>query len=121
MTNNSTVVLPAGTSNAKSFTDSAVIYHYTSSATYSDGDVPKNNIGGDDPSKKISGATKTPSATCTATGHRYGFYGYRMASESRLDFDAMTSDNIRNDIHATKWDFTSGSWPTTFNVPTNST
>ena len=121
LTNNGTVVLPAGTTNAKSFTDSAVVYHFTSTATYSDGAVPKNNIGGDDPDKKIAGSTKTPTASCTATGHRYGFFGYRLDSETRLDFDAMTSDNIRSNIHATKWDFTANAWPTTFNVPTNST
>lgn len=121
LTNNGTVVLPAGATNAKSFADGSTVYNFTSTATYSDGAVPKNNIGGDDPAKKIAGATKTPSATCTATGHRYGFYGYRLASESRLDFDAMTSDNIRNGIHATKWDFTAGAWPSKFTVPTNST
>ena len=121
LANNGTVVLPAGTANAKSFADGSTVYHFTSTATYSDGAVPKNNIGGDDPAKKIAGATKTPSATCTATGHRYGFYGYRLATESRLDFDAMTSDNIRNGIHATKWDFTAGAWPSKFTVPTNST
>ena len=36
----------------------------------------------------------------------------------------MTSDDIRNNIHATgsnKWNATAGSWPTSFTVPANST
>lgn len=119
--NNGTVVLPAGTTNAKSFADTAKTYNYSATATWTDGVVPKNNIGGDDPAKQIKSASSTKTATCTATGHRFGFYGYRLATESRLNFDAMTSKDIRNNIHATKWDATAGSWPSSFTVPANST
>ena len=33
----------------------------------------------------------------------------------------MTSDDIRNNIHATKWNATAGEWPNKFTVPANST
>ena len=33
----------------------------------------------------------------------------------------MTSDDIRNNIHATTWNATAGAWPNKFTVPANST
>ena len=69
---------------------------------------------------QISSAVSTKTATCTATGHRYGFYGYRLATEEQLDFANMTSDNIRNGIHATKWDYTANAWPSSFVVKNGS-
>lgn len=117
---NSTLATNAGT-KSHSYADTAAKYTYTATASYTEGAVPKNNVGGDDPGNKIPAGTFTKSETATFTGYRKGFYGYRLASESRLDFDQMTSDDIRNNIHATTWNATTGAWPTSFTVPVNST
>ena len=121
MSANSTLATAGGTAS-HSYTDTAATYTYTASASYTEGAVPKNNVGGDDPGNKIPAGTYTKNnLTATFTGYRKGFYGYRLASEDRLDFDKMTSDDIRNNIHATTWNATAGSWPTKFTVPANST
>lgn len=115
-----TLATNAGTTSHR-YTDTAEKYTYTASANYTEGAVPKNNVGGDDPGNKIPAGTFTKSETATFTGYRNGFYGYRLASESRLDFDKMTSDDIRKNIHATAWNATNGDWPSSFTVPANST
>lgn len=120
MSLNSTLATAAG-SASYSYTDTAAKYTYTASASYTEGAIPKNNVGGDDPGNKIQAGTWTKNLTATFTGYRKGFYGYRLASEDRLDFDKMTSNDIRNNIHATAWNATAGAWPKTFTVPANST
>lgn len=80
--NDSTFDLPAGTANAKSFTDNAKTYSYSATAQWTDGDIPKNNLKIDVLSAQISSDTSTKTASCTATGHRFGFFGYRLASEA---------------------------------------
>ena len=71
---NGTVVLAAGTANAKTFTDSAVTYNFKGKLTYSDGVVPKTNLGNDYAAAQIKSGTLTPSATCKATGYRKRFW-----------------------------------------------
>ena len=44
---NGTVVLATGTTNAKTYTDSTVTYNFKGKLTYSDGVVPKTNLGND--------------------------------------------------------------------------
>lgn len=116
-----TLATNAGTT-VHSYADTAATYTYTASATYTEGATPKNNIGGNDPGNKIPSSTYTKNdLKATFTGYRKGFYGYRLASESRLNFDQMTSNDIRSNIHATVWNATTGAWPTSFTVPANST
>lgn len=84
--------------------------------------MPKNNIGKDDPSNRIlSGSWSKTDLKATFTGHRYGFFGYRMSTEPRLDFNALSSSDIRTGIHAVKWDFTNNAWPSSFVVKGGST
>lgn len=120
-TNGSNTLATSAGMTQHSYTDTAAKYTYTATASYTEGAVPKNNVGGDDPGNKIPAGTFTKSETATFTGYRKGFYGYRLASESRLDFNNMTSNDIRNNIHATVWNATTGAWPTSFTVPANST
>ena len=69
-----TVILPAGTANAKTYTDSEVTYTFSGSLTYTDGEIPVTNLGNEYPAAQITSATLTPSATCKATGKRKRFW-----------------------------------------------
>lgn len=121
-TNGSNTLATVAGTTVHSYADTAATYTYTATAGYTEGAVPKNNIGGDDPDNKIpAGAYTKNDLKATFTGYRKGFYGYRLARESRLDFDQMTSDDIRNNIHATTWNATAGNWPASFTVPADST
>lgn len=91
-------------------------------ATHGQGAIAKNNMGDDsDPVVRIAAGSKSAVTAGVARAFRQGFYGYRLASEAPLDFDNMTSQDIRSNIHAVAWNFTNGAWPTKFTVPTNST
>ena len=69
-----TVTLPAGTANAKTYTDDEVTYTFSGSLTYTDGEIPVTNLGNEYPAAQITSATLTPSATCKATGKRKRFW-----------------------------------------------
>lgn len=80
---NSTLVLGAGAS--KTYVDGATKYSYSSTATYTDGAVPKTNIGTEKASMKISSATVTPTAEATFTGYRNTFYGAKTSKDGTID------------------------------------
>lgn len=93
-------------------------------AKHGQGTRAKDNMGADsDPAVRIAADTTGKSSTTAgaAKSYRQGFYGYRLATESPLNFDSMTSQDIRSNIHATAWNFTNGEWPVKFTVPQNST
>lgn len=77
----------------------------------------------------FSATAVTPSnssQTVTAKGYRKGFFGYRLVSDGDLDFDNLTSDDIRKNIHAKTFNFNAGdkskssNWLTSFTVPKDS-
>lgn len=66
----------------------------TGSVTYSDGVVPKTNLGNDYDAGKITGKTLTPSKG-TLKGYRGWFYGYKNGSNAIADPNSITSAEIR--------------------------
>lgn len=69
--------LPAGTANAKTFTDSAVTYHYKGTLQYTAGAVPHTNLGNDCLSAQIAAGSipeTSLTANCTASGKRKRFW-----------------------------------------------
>ena len=47
MTKNSTVATSAGTTNAETYLSTAATYNYKAEATYTNGVMPKTNLGND--------------------------------------------------------------------------
>lgn len=90
---NGTVSLAAGTANAKVFTDSTETYNYKGSLTYTDGAMPKTNLGNDCPSAQIKSATLTPSATSRATGYRRRFWYIGTDCTTTIDNDFIRSSS----------------------------
>lgn len=91
---NSTLATNAGTTSHV-YEDEEATYTYTASASYSQGAVPKNNIGGDDPSNRIPSGTFTKTdLKATFTGQRFYFWGYK-TDGNELDIDNLTSGQIR--------------------------
>ena len=63
------------------YTDSTSTYKYNASVEWSDGISPLNNLGELDPDNKISTGLSTLTKSVSFSGYRYGFYGYRLATE----------------------------------------
>lgn len=87
LANNGMLELPAGTANAKTFVDSPTTYDYSAKAVWTDGSIPKNNIGGDDSAKQIKTNSSNPAtktASCTATGWRRMYIG-SVASDAEIN------------------------------------
>lgn len=73
MANNSKITLKAAGANG-TYGDTAKSYKFTAKATYTDGAVPKTNLGNDYSSKQIKSATiTTNTATATFTGYRNNY------------------------------------------------
>ena len=108
------VTCAAGT-QSRVFGDSPTTYTYNASASYVQGDVPLDSLGAADPRNRLPADTITTSKTATFTGHRLKFWGYRnINTETVLDIDNLTSNDIRNGIHCTAG---STSFPTTITCP----
>lgn len=90
MAANSSIATAAGTADI-TYLSTAVTYSFGAHADYTEGATPKNNIGGDDPSKKIAAGTST--ATCTAkyTGVYPAYYGF--TSSPKATPTAITAAN----------------------------
>lgn len=75
MVKNSTITLKASGDKAL-FTDSGKSYTFSGTGTYSDGDIPKTNLGNPYPNAQIkSGNVTIADATATFSGWRYLFGG----------------------------------------------
>lgn len=88
--------LPAGTLNAKTFTDSGVTYHYKGTLKYTDGSVPQTNLGNECLSAQISSATITEAtltANCTATGKRKRFWYVGTDDTTAVDSAFLRTEN----------------------------
>lgn len=69
-------------------------YKLTATATYTDGAVPKSNLGNDYTAAQIKAGTTAAASSAAITGYRNWFYGYKNAA-GVLDVGALTSAQIR--------------------------
>lgn len=129
---NSTLATDAGTTSHV-YETTAATYTYTATATYTQGAIPKNNIGGDDPGNRIPSNTYSKTdLKATFTGQRYCFWGYKTTSGTLLpttydatakkdviDTAALTSDMIRQlgNSNASMLSAASSSANANFSVP----
>ena len=89
------VVKTSATGTFESFTVTETTnYKLTAKATYSDGKIPKTNLGNDYPEAQIKSGTTAVATSGSVTGYRNWFYGYKNAS-GVLDVAALTSAQIR--------------------------
>lgn len=104
------VVKTAATGTFEAFTvTEATNYKLTAKATYSNGKVPKTNLGNDYPAAQIKAGTTAVATSGTVTGYRNWFYGYKNAAGA-LDVTALTSAQIR------KLTARNGSFPVTIDT-----
>jgi hypothetical protein len=116
MGKNSTLTITAGdenvnASNQVQYTDTAKTYNFTASATYTNGAVPKTNLGNDYAAGQIKSAAvddfgsasgkQAGTASATYTGFRSVFYGYKTA-DNKLDISNLTSSDLRGLIGSGK-------------------
>lgn len=66
-------------------------YTVSVTATYTDGAIPKNNLGSEVPSFAISGGSKSAISSGKYTGYRNSFYGTLAEKESELNSTAIRS------------------------------
>ena len=72
----STISTTAGTANAETYLSGGATYTYTATANYTEGAVPKNNIGADDPGNKIPAGSLSYSKNATFTGYYPAYYAF---------------------------------------------
>lgn len=91
---NSTLATSAG-STSHIYGDDKATYTYTASASYSQGAIPKNNLGGDDPDNRIpAGSYSKTDLKAEFQGQRFYFWGYK-TDGNELDVSNLTSEQIR--------------------------
>ena len=88
---NSTISTSAGTANAETYLSGGAIYTYTAAANYTEGAVPKNNIGADDPGNKIPVGSFSDSKTATFTGYYPAYYAF--TTSPKANPTALTANN----------------------------
>ena len=89
------VTKTAATGTFEAFTvEETTNYKLTAKASYSDGKIPKTNLGNDYTDAQIKSGTTAAANSGTVTGYRNWFYGYKNAS-GVLNVSALTSANIR--------------------------
>ena len=88
---NSTISTTAGTANAETYLSGGATYTYTATANYTEGAVPKNNIGADDPGNKIPAGSFSDSKTATFTGQYPAYYAF--TTSPKANPTALTANN----------------------------
>lgn len=96
MVKNSTLSTDAGTT-AITYLSTVASYAFSAEATYTDGAVPKNNIGGDDASMQIKSAKVTKTATASFTGQYPAYYGFTTTPTSNPTAIAANNGNVTSD------------------------
>ena len=91
MTMNSTVATSAGTANAETYLSTAATYNYTAEATYTDGVMPKTNLGVEQPATQIKSETVTKSASATFTGKWPCYFAFTTTDKAAPT--ALTANN----------------------------
>lgn len=87
----STISTTAGTANAETYLSGGATYTYTATANYTEGAVPKNNIGADDPGNKIPAGSFSDSKTATFTGQYPAYYAF--TTTPKANPTALTANN----------------------------
>lgn len=88
---NSTISTTAGTANAETYLSGGATYTYTAAANYTEGAVPKNNIGADDPGNKIPAGSFSDTKTATFTGQYPAYYAF--TTSPKANPTALTANN----------------------------
>lgn len=89
------VIKTAATGSFDAFTvNETTNYKLTAKASYSDGKIPKTNLGSDYPAAQIKAGTTAVAASGAVTGYRNWFYGYKNAA-GVLNVATLTSAQIR--------------------------
>ena len=88
---NSTISTTAGTANAETYLSGGATYTYTATANYTEGAVPKNNIGADDPGNKIPAGSFSDSKSATFTGYYPAYYAF--TTTPKANPTALTANN----------------------------
>ena len=94
---NSTISTTAGTANAETYLSGGATYTYTATANYTEGAVPKNNIGADDPGNKIPAGSFSDSKTATFTGYYPAYYAFTTSPKANPTALAANNGNVTVD------------------------
>lgn len=93
---NSTLATDAGTDSI-TYLSTAVTYNYGAHATYTQGAVPKNNIGGQDPDKQIASALCSLTCSAKFTGVYPAYYGFTTLSKANPTAIVANNGNVTID------------------------
>ena len=91
MTKDSTVATSAGTANAETYLSTDATYNYTAEATYTDGVMPKTNLGNDQPGTQIKSEKVTKTAAAKFTGQWPCYYAFTTTDTAAPT--ALTANN----------------------------
>ena len=91
MTLNSTVATSTGTTNAETYLSTAATYNYKAEATYTDGVMPKTNLGNDQPGTQIKSEKVTKTAAAKFTGQWPCYYAFTASPKDAPT--ALTANN----------------------------
>ena len=94
---NSTISTTAGTANAETYLSGGATYTYTATANYTEGAVPKNNIGADDPGNKIPAGSFSDSKTATFTGYYPAYYAFTTSPKANPTALTANDGNVTVD------------------------
>lgn len=97
MTQGSTIQTAAGAANAKTYLSIATSYAFSGTAFYTQGAVPKNNIGADDELKRIAAGSQTKTADATFTGYYPAYWAFTSTSKSAPTSLTATNGNVTVD------------------------
>lgn len=94
MTQGSKIQTAAGAANAKTYLSTATSYAFTGTAKYTQGAVPKNNIGGDDEANRIVAGSKTLTANAAFTGYYPAYWAFTTSAKTAPTALTATNGNV---------------------------
>lgn len=94
MTQGSTIQTTAGAANAKTYLSTATSYAFTGTASYTQGEIPKNNIGGLDEAKRIAAGTQTKTANATFIGYYPAYWAFTSTPTANPTALTATNGNV---------------------------
>lgn len=97
MSQGSSIKTAAGVANAQTYLSSGATYLFSGTAEYTQGAIPKNNIGGDDEAKRIAAGSQTKTASATFTGYYPAYWAFTTAFKSAPTALTATNGNVTAD------------------------